>query len=116
MSVRIENIDELVNAKHRCNSIETLTDIRIGVAETGKDIVNLAAFFQQLSAKLDEAQDEQNKNWERNWSRLDALEKAEHHRQGAGRWEAWILDAFKSVMVAVVVIIAAYLMSGGHIT
>jgi len=115
-SIRIENIEELINAKHRCSSISDITDIRIGVAEMGKDMINLSAFFQELSAKIDENAAEQARNWERNWNRLQDLEKSELIRRGASKWEAWILDAAKSVLVAIVVIIAAYLMSGGHIT
>jgi hypothetical protein len=160
ISVVIENIDSIVNAKHRCTSVELLTKIQIDVAETSKDVVSLAAMLQELNATMLSYQagteKQSDKLWKqiedteketadsvkaieknvalilkqqedelRQWApgsprmlvfdRVATLEAAEHRRQGAGKWEALIINAVMSVIVAVVVIIAAYLMGGGRI-
>ena len=41
---------------------------------------------------------------------------AENRREGSGKWEGIIINGIVSIVVAITVIVIAYVISGGHIT
>lgn len=131
----IEKVDS--NAKERCAELsKTLRDV-----ET--DLINVTASVQQLRASLESINEDFDatsvqftdmirKNsddilkhsvacphpraWEAVWNRLKILEAAENRREGSGKWEGIIINGIVSIVVAITVIVIAYVISGGRIT
>lgn len=144
-SIEVTNIDELAKvikeATHQCTSQEILTDIRIGVAETNRDIISMTACFQQLNARFEEHMKEQDQvlrehmqiiashatdivdvkhncrfpdKWDEVNTRLKTLEDSESARKGSGKWEDRIFQFMNSVLVAVVVFVVLFVLKGGE--
>lgn len=131
----IEKVDS--DAKERCAELsKTLRDV-----ET--DLINVTASVQQLRASLESINEDFDatsvqftdmirknsddilkhsvacphpKSWEAVWNRLKILEAAENRREGSGKWEGIIINGIVSIVVAITVIVIAYVISGGHIT
>ena len=131
----IEKVDS--DAKERCAELsKTLRDV-----ET--DLINVTTSVQQLRASLESINEDFDatsvqftdmirKNsddilkhsvacphpraWEAVWNRLKILEAAENRREGSGKWEGIIINGIVSIVVAITVIVIAYVISGGHIT
>ena len=131
----IEKVDE--DAKRQCSELsKTLRDVEL-------ELISVTAIVQQLRATVEGINNELGstsiqltdmirKNsddilkhmtacphpeaWKLVWNRLSALEKSEHKREGSGKWEMIIINGIVSIIVALVVIVVAYVMAGGHIT
>lgn len=131
----IEKVDE--DAKKQCSELsKTLRKVEL-------ELISVTASVQQLRATVDSLNDELGstsvqlsdmirKNsddilrhmtacphqdaWKLVWNRLSKLEIAEHKREGSGKWEMIIINGIVSIIVALVVIVIAYIMAGGHIT
>ena len=131
----IEKVDS--DAKERCAELsKTLRNV-----ET--DLINVTTSVQQLRASLESINEDFDatsvqftdmirKNsddilkhsvacphpraWKAVWNRLKILEAAENRREGSGKWEGIIINGIVSIVVAITVIVIAYVISGGHIT
>lgn len=131
----IEKVDS--DAKDRCAELsKTLHDVE-------NDLISVTATVQQLRATLESVNADFNatsiqftdmirknsddilrhgvtcphpKAWEMVWDRIGVLEKAEHKREGSGKWEMIIINGIVSIIVAITIAIVLYLMSGGRIT
>lgn len=131
----IEKVDS--DAKERCAELsKTLRNV-----ET--DLINVTTSVQQLRASLESINEDFDatsvqftdmirKNsddilkhsvacphpraWEAVWNRLKILEAAENRREGSGKWEGIIINGIVSIVVAITVIVIAYVISGGRIT
>lgn len=131
----IEKVDS--DAKERCAELsKTLRDV-----ET--DLINVTASVQQLRVSVESINEDFDatsvqftdmirKNsddilkhsvacphpraWEAVWNRLKILEAAENRREGSGKWEGIIINGIVSIVVAITVIVIAYVISGGRIT
>ena len=143
-AIEVTNIDELAKvikeATHTCTSQELLTDIRIGVAETNRDILSMTTSFQQLNARVEEHMREQDQvlrehmqiiaahatdlvdikhncrfpeNWDRVDKRLSALEHSESLRKGSSKWEDRLFSIMSSIAVAVVIFVILFILKGG---
>ena len=131
----IEKVDS--DAKERCAELSKI----LRNVETG--LINVTASVQQLRASLESINEDFDatsvqftdmirKNsddilkhsvacphpraWEAVWNRLKILEAAENRREGSGKWEGIIINGIVSIVVAITVIVIAYVISGGHIT
>lgn len=131
----IEKVDS--DAKERCAVLsKTLRDV-----ET--DLINVTASVQQLRVSLESINEDfgatsvqftdmirknsddilkhsvacpHPKSWEAVWNRLKKLEIAENRREGSGKWEMIIINGIVSIIVAITIAVALYVISGGHIT
>lgn len=142
--IEVTNIDELARvikeSTHSCTSQEILTDIRIGVAETNRDIISMTACFQQLNARFEEHMREQDQvlrehmqiiaahsndlvdvkhncrfpdQWDNMDRRINALEHAETLRKGSSKWEDRLFSIMSSIAVAVVIFVILFILKGG---
>lgn len=131
----IEKVDE--EAKKQCSEMSrNLHDVEL-------ELINVTATVQQLRATVDSISDDLSstsvqltdmirknsddilkhmttcphpKTWQLVWDRLSVLEKAEHQREGSGKWTMIIVNGIVSVIVALTIIIISFVMAGGRIT
>jgi hypothetical protein len=141
--VRIVNLADLDKVLHKCSSQELLTEIRIGVATTNRDIIAMSASFQELNARFDEHMSQQERDmadfrkifekhneeivdvthncrfpeyWDAIWKRVSELEKDKYERGGSTVWETRLWNIAQAVMIAMVVAVVLYFMKGGAIS
>lgn len=131
----IEKVDD--TTKERCSELSK------NLREVELELISVTAAVQQLRATVDSISEDlgttsiqltdmirknsddilrhmtacpHQDTWKLVWNRLSKLEIAEHKREGSGKWEMIIINGIVSIIVALVVIVVAYIMAGGRIT
>lgn len=131
----IENVDKDAKEKyaelsHNLRKVETdLINVTATVHQLRATLESMSYDFNETSTQLTDMIRSNSDNilrhtttcphpkaWEAVWNRLKVLEAAENRREGSGKWEGIIINGIVSIVVAITVIVIAYVMSGGHIT
>lgn len=130
----IKKVDD--GAKQRCDELSKL------LHEIELELISVSAAVQQIRATIDSIDMELNSTtrqlmdmirnnadtilkhqtacphpevWKDIQNRIVVLEKAEHRREGSGKWEMIIINGIVSVVIAMTIVILTYIISGGRI-
>lgn len=141
-NIRIDNFVDIAQHLHQCTSQELLTEIRIDIAETKKDIIGLSVTIEEINSSLNsfiEGQESRNsqltsilqkhaemimsheskcpqgEEWVRIWKKVEMLENEYHRRSGRGLWEDRIYSIIQAIMIAAAVALVLWFMRGGSI-